>query len=142
MRLSAPQALARLAASDHGYLSTVDPQRGVNTVPVVYVIDDTGHVGIPVDRVKPKAPGRLARERNLETDPRAVLLADHWDRDDWSALWWVKAELRCEPDDQDRAAALSALLAGRYPQYRQEQTIARVLQLRIVRVTGWAATSA
>ena len=38
----------------------------------------------------------------------------------------------------DRAAALAARLAGRYPQYR-DQPFARVLVLRVVGVTGWAA---
>ena len=111
MRLDHDSALRLLAESDHGVLSTVHPDRGVDAVPAVYVIDD-GYVGVPVDRVKPKASTRLQRERNLEADPRATMLVDHWDRDDWTRLWWVRAELRWEvsPGDQ-REAALAALLA-------------------------------
>jgi len=105
-------------------------------VPVVYVVDDDGYVGVPVDRVKPKASSRLQRERNLEADPRGTLLIEHWDRDDWSRLWWVRAELRFQ--DDGRAAALAALLAERVPQYR-DQPFDRVLVLRIVGITGWAA---
>jgi hypothetical protein len=93
---------------------------------------------VPVDRVKPKASSRLQRERNLEADPRGTLLVDRWDRDDWSQLWWVRAELRWQGDAAARAAALAAQLAERYPQYR-DQPFARVLVLRIVGVTGWAA---
>ena len=70
MRLDHDSALRLLAESDHGVLSTVHPDRGVDAVPAVYVIDD-GYVGVPVDRVKPKASTRLQRERNLEADPRA-----------------------------------------------------------------------
>jgi PPOX class probable F420-dependent enzyme len=135
MRLEEHEARARLAAHDHGVLCTVHAERGVDAVPVVYAIDD-GNVGVPVDRVKPKASTRLQRERNLEADPRATLLIDHWDRD-WSRLWWVRVSLRFE-DDAGRQAALAARLAGRYPQYR-DQPFARVLVLRIVAVTGWAA---
>ena len=135
MRLTATQARALLAAHDHGILCTVHGERGVDAVPVVYVVDDDGYVGAPVDRVKPKTSSRLQRERNLEADPRAALLVEHWDRDDWSRLWWVRAELRFEGDT---APALAALLAERFAQYR-DQPFDRVLLLRIVGITGWAA---
>jgi PPOX class probable F420-dependent enzyme len=138
MRLGADEARARLAAHDHGVLSTVHAERGVDAVPVVYAVDDDGYVGVPVDRVKPKASSRLQRERNLEADPRAALLVEHWERDDWSQLWWVRAELRFQDDAADREAALATRLAERYPQYR-DQPFERVLVLRIVGVTGWAA---
>ena len=137
MRLADDEARARLAAHDHGILCTVHPERGVDAVPVAYAVDDDGYVGVPIDRVKPKASSRLQRERNLEADPRATLLVDQWDRDDWSRLWWVRAELRSEAAD-GRAAALAALLGERYPQYR-DQPFDRVLVLRIVGLTGWAA---
>jgi PPOX class probable F420-dependent enzyme len=134
MRLDEEDARARLTAHDHGVLCTVHAERGVDAVPVVYAVDG-GCVGVPVDRVKPKASLRLQRERNLEADPRATLLIDHWDRDDWSRLWWVRAELRFQDGDEE---ALAARLAERYPRYR-DRPFARVLVLRIVGVTGWAA---
>lgn len=141
MRLAEDEARSRLAALDHGILCTVHADRGVDAVPVTYVVDDDGYVGVPVDRVKPKASSRLQRERNLEADPRATLLVEHWDRDDWSRLWWVRAELRWADDAAaDRTAALAAGLARRYPQYR-DQPFERMLVLRIVGVAGWAAAS-
>src|SRR6201994_4699125 len=110
MRLAEDEARARLAAHDHGVLCTVHAERGVDAVPVVYALDDDGYVGVPVDRVKPKASSRLQRERNLEADPRATLLVEHWDRRDWSRLWWVRAELRWQgAGTTDRAAALAVL---------------------------------
>ena len=138
MRLAEDEARARLAAHDHGILCTVHAERGVDAVPVVYVVDDGDYVGVPVDLVKPKASSRLQRERNLETDPRGTLLVEHWDRHDWSQLWWVRAELRWQGDAAGRATELAAQLAKRYPQYR-DQPFARVLVLRVVGVTGWAA---
>lgn len=139
MRLTEDEARARLAAHDHGILCTVHVERGVDAVPVVFAVDEDGDVGIPIDRVKPKAAGRLQRERNLEADPRATLLVEHWDPDDWSRLWWVRAELRWRHDvDRDRAESLAERLAQRYPQYRR-QPFARVLVLRTVGVSGWAA---
>jgi hypothetical protein len=139
MRLADHEAQARLAAHDHGILCTLHARRGVDAVPVVYVADEDGYAGVPVDRVKPKASLRLQRERNLEADPRATLLVEHWDRADWSRLWWVRAELRWEREAASRARTLAARLAGRYPQYR-DQPFARVLVFRIVGVAGWAAS--
>jgi Pyridoxamine 5'-phosphate oxidase len=139
MRLTAGEARARLAAHDHGVLCTVHPERGVDAVPVVYVVDEDGIVGVPVDRVKPKSSSRLQRERNLEADPRAALLVEHWDRDDWSRLWWVRAELRWQGDASvARVADLGARLALAYPQYH-DQPFTRVLVFRVVALSGWAA---
>jgi PPOX class probable F420-dependent enzyme len=139
MRLPEDESRARLAAHDHGILCTVHAARGVDAVPVAYAVDDDGHVAVPVDRVKPKASSRLQRERNLEADPRATLLVEHWDRDDWSRLWWVRAELRWQGGvGAGLVADLAALLAGRYPQYR-DQPFARLLVLSIVGVVGWSA---
>src|SRR3954471_16286852 len=139
MRLAEDEARARLVRHDHGILCTVHAERGVDAVPVVYAVDADGYVGVPIDRVKPKASSRLQRERNLEADPRATLLVEHWDRDDWSRLWWVRAELRPVADPPPpRVADLAARLGGRYPQYR-DQPFTTVLVLRIVRMTGWAA---
>ena len=139
MRLAEHEARARLGSHDHGILCTVHAERGVDAVPVAYAMDDGGYLGVPVDLVKPKASLRLQRERNLEADPRATLLAEHWDRGDWSRLWWVRAELRWQPGPAaSRVAALAGRLAARYPQY-QDQPFARVLVLQIVGVTGWAA---
>lgn len=137
MQLTAAEALDRLATHDHAVLCTVHPERGADAVPVAYaVVGD--RVAIPVDTVKPKAALRLQRERNLEADPRATLLAEHWDRDDWSRLWWVRATLRWEtrPDDA-LVAVLSRELAERYPQYADEP-FARLIVLRIESITGWS----
>ena len=139
MKLAEDEAWARLAAHDHGVLCTVHYERGVDAVPVAYVVDDDGYVGVPVDLVKPKESLRLQRERNLEEDPRATLLVEHWDAEDWSTLWWVRAELRWQSHaDAGRVATLGALLADRYPQYR-DQPFARILVLRIVGANGWSA---
>jgi hypothetical protein len=138
MRLDGVASRALLAMHDHAVLCTLHAERGVDAVPVAYALDADGYVGIPVDLVKPKASTRLQRERNLEADPRATLLIEQWSADDWSQLWWVRAELQWQGDDADRAASLAALLADKYPQYR-DQPFARVLVLRVVALTGWSA---
>ncbi len=138
MRLSPAEARARLAGHDHGILCTLHPDRGVDAVPVVYAANANGHVGVPIDRVKPKSSSRLQRERNLEADPRATLLVEHWDRADWSRLWWVRAELRWQADAPEQSIDLATRLARAYPQYR-DQPFTRVLVFRVVGVSGWSA---
>jgi len=143
MNLSSEASHERLAAHEHGVLATLHAIRGADLVPVVYTVADL-HVGIPVDVVKPKASTRLRRERNLEADPRATLLVEHWDRDDWSALWWVRANLRRLPDDvatmpSGLGARMADQLAERHVQYR-DHPFARLLVFRIEAVTGWAAS--
>jgi hypothetical protein len=139
MRLAEREARARLESHDHGILCTVHAERGVDAVPVVYAVDEDGYVGVPIDLVKPKASLRLQRERNLEADPRAALLIEHWDRSDWSRLWWVRAELRWPGDTAaSRAGVLADRLARRYPQYH-DQPFARILVLHITGIVGWAA---
>lgn len=141
MNLSEHDARARLAGHDHGVLCTVHADRGVDAVPVAYAVGPDGHLGVPVDVVKPKSSTRLQRERNLETDPRATLLVEHWDADDWLRLWWVRAGLRWEPDAPRTAHdLLAAALAARYPQYR-ERPFARILVFRIVALSGWAGAA-
>lgn len=166
-------AFARLVAHDHGVLCTLHPDRGVDAVPVVYAVAGQGPdaqdsaganvnegvvesasvpglgvVGVPVDRVKPKASLRLQRERNLEADPRATLLIDHWDPHDWTRLWWVRAELRWVghlPSDDTRVEQLAARLTERYPPYRDradgDPPFARVLVFDVVGLTSWSAST-
>jgi PPOX class probable F420-dependent enzyme len=139
VRLDEHEAMTRLTAHDHGILCTVHQQRGVDAVPVAFAVDADDFVGVPVDLVKPKASLRLQRERNLEADPRATLLIEHWNAVDWSRLWWVRAELRWEAHaNLERVETLTALLAARYPQYR-DHPFERVLVLRVLAVTGWSA---
>ena len=140
MKLSEVEARARLAAHHHGVFCSLHPERGVDAVPCIYAVDEAGHVGVPVDRVKPKASMRLQRERNLEADPRGTLLVEHWDEDDWTRLWWVRAQLLVERDPADAVVAdLADRLAGAYAQYR-DKPFESVMVLRVVGVTGWAAT--
>ena len=140
MKLSSDEARVRLAANVHGVLATLHPKRGPDPQPVVYAVSDDGYLGVPIDKVKPKASSRLQREDNLEADPRGSLLIEHWDTNDWSQLWWVRADLE---HVQDPPALLTGDLAERLartvPQYA-DQPFHRVLVCRIVAVTGWSAS--
>jgi hypothetical protein len=139
MKLAGDEAATRLAAHDHAVFCTVHARRGVDAVPVAFALDEDGFVGVPIDLVKPKSSLRLQRERNLEADPRATLLAERWDQRDWSRLWWVRAHLLWQPrPDPGRIETLEDSLTARYPQYRG-RPFARLIVLRVVEVSGWSA---
>ena len=140
MKLSSEQARSRLAANVHGVLATLHPTRGPDPQPVVYAVSDDGHVGVPIDKVKPKASSRLQREDNLEADPRGALLIEHWDTEDWSRLWWVRADLEHVNDPPTQLLDdLADRLAATVRQYA-DKPFHRVLVCRIVNVTGWSAS--
>lgn len=75
-----------------------------------------------------------------DPDPRASLLAQCWDRDDWSRLWWVRAELRWQGLDHEVEDELAGLLARRYSQYA-DQPFSHVLVFAIDSISGWSASA-
>lgn len=138
MHLSEGEARRRAREADHGVLSTIHPSRGVDAVPTCFVI--AGDViAIPVDTVKAKSSPDLQRIRNLEADPRASLLCEHWDPADWTGLWWVRLTLTRTDERPEVVAGLTARLRGKYPQYTAAP-FAAILTLRIGEVAGWSAT--
>jgi hypothetical protein len=142
MRLTSEEATVRLEAEAHGVLCTLHPERGPDPQPVVYAVSADGHVGVPIDRVKPKSSSRLQREDNLAADPRGSLLIEHWETEDWSRLWWVRARLEHVADPPEALTdELADRLAETVPQYA-DKPFHRVLVCRIVDVTGWAASDA
>ena len=131
MRLNAEECWVRLGDAGHGVLATVHPDRGVDAVPVVYVVAG-GDVILPIDSVKAKTTTRLQRLANLEVDPRCVLLVEHFDPD-WSKLWWVRVHGTAAPTDE-----LFQELE-RFEQYRQPGSVIGAVRLRPSEVTGWHA---
>jgi PPOX class probable F420-dependent enzyme len=118
-------------------LATVTPSGAPHLVPVCFVLeDDTAYSA--VDR-KPKRTPQLQRLANTAAEPRVCLLADHYE-EDWSRLWWVRADGRAatlEPGpDAERAVDL---LAEKYEQYRRTRPPGPVLRIRIDRWRGWSA---
>jgi PPOX class probable F420-dependent enzyme len=138
VHLDHDEAVRRAIAADHGVLATVDRNHGPSLVPACYAIDGD-RLAIPIDSVKPKGSTALGRVRNLERDPRASLLIEHWDATDWSKLWWVHILLvRTVDEPAERVARLVRGLTERYPQYRDAPFV-DVLTFRIEKIGGWEA---
>ena len=137
--MDAAAARSRFAAARAARLATVGADGRPHLVPIVFAVDgDTLYTA--VDDVKPKATQRLRRLRNIAANPAVALLADHYD-DDWSALWWVRADGTArvlDPADAEAGRA-RALLAERYEQYRAAPPPGPVIAVAVERWTGWAA---
>jgi PPOX class probable F420-dependent enzyme len=125
----------RLRATDHGVLGTVHAARGVDAVPVVFVVDGDQLV-LPIDTVKAKRSPLLQRLRNLDHDGRAVLLVDHYD-DDWSQLWWVRVHGQAR--EADPTDIQLAELARTFPAYAASGSVTSVIVLTPSELTGWTA---
>ncbi|HXG26879.1 MAG TPA: hypothetical protein VNL94_08535 [Candidatus Binatia bacterium] len=138
MRLEPEEALRRAAMADHGILATLHESRGADLVPACFVIDGDW-LAIPIDDVKPKSTTRLGRLRNLERDPRATLLVERWDREDWGRLWWVRLSLRRAEAPVELLPRLERGLRARYPQYASAAFV-ELLAFRIEDVQGWSAS--
>jgi len=128
---------ARLTAARVARLATIDPGGRPHLVPIVFAVEgDTLYSA--VDH-KPKRSRTLRRIENARARPDVTILVDHYE-DDWSRLWWIRLRGRARvlDDGAERERAL-ALLAEKYPQYRDEPPDGPVLAVDITEVRDWAA---
>lgn len=115
-------------------LATVDPSGAPHLVPIVFAV--TGDVIHSAVDAKPKRTRHLRRLANIAANPRVSVLADHYE-DDWSRLWWVRADGVARVLD-DSPAGLAALVA-RYPQYRASPPAGPFLEITVDRWSAWSA---
>jgi PPOX class probable F420-dependent enzyme len=89
-----------------------------------------------VDR-KPKRSTTLRRIENARERPDVTVLVDHYE-DDWSRLWWIRLRGRARVlDSGDERERALALLAEKYPQYRNEPPVGPVLAVDVTDVREW-----
>jgi PPOX class probable F420-dependent enzyme len=134
--MDADEARRRFTAARVARLATAGADGRPHLVPVCFAVDgDT--IYSAVDEIKPKATMRLRRLANVAENPSVSLLVDHYD-DDWSALWWVRADGRARV--LEAAPDAVALLVARYSQYRDAPPGGPVLSVDVERWTGWSAS--
>ena len=131
---------ARFETARVARLGTVAPDGGPHLVPVVFVLaPDRDVVWTAVD-AKPKSTRSLRRLANIAANPRVSLLVDHYD-EDWTRLWWIRADGHAETmvhSDPEASAALDAL-AAKYPQYSDDRPGGPVIRIEIHTWRAWAA---
>src|SRR4051794_40580606 len=129
------QARTLFAASRVAHLATVDDGARPHLVPICFAVE--GDRVLSAIDGKPKRTTDLRRLRNIVANPSVCLMTDHYD-DDWSALWWVRADgtARVLPHPPEDAIAA---LAARYPRYRREPPSGPVIEVTVTRWSGWSA---
>jgi PPOX class probable F420-dependent enzyme len=126
-------ARQRFADARVARLATVRPDRRPRLVPVVFAV--TGdRILTTVDR-KPKSTTALGRLADVAANPAVSLLVDEY-RDDWTQLWWARADGVAWVTDA--TADLLAPLATRYAQYHQDPPPGPVLVIEVARWVGWS----
>ena len=136
MNLSAAEAHERFAASPIARLATADAAGVPHVVPVTFAVDGDV-VYFAVDH-KPKRSTNLRRLRNIAENPAVAVIVDQY-ADDWSTLWWARADGRAEiwDDGDDRLKAV-ALLQRKYRQYEETPPHGPVVAIHVAAWTGWA----
>lgn len=136
MRLTEDAARERLASVPVVRMATTDATGRPHLVVTAFAVQGD-RIFTAVD-AKPKTTRDLKRLRNIRADPRVAVLADHYE-DDWSRLWWVRADATAEIiEDPSAMAGPIALLRERYRQYRESPPEGPVIAITVERWTGWA----
>ncbi|PRY14491.1 TIGR03668 family PPOX class F420-dependent oxidoreductase [Kineococcus rhizosphaerae] len=135
MNLDPQRARELFAASRVARLATAGADAVPHLVPVTFALTDDDRVVVAVD-AKPKRSAVLRRTRNVRENPPVALLADHYD-EDWSRLWWVRADGVGRVVDAAAVPAEVDLLVARYPQLSGARPAADVLVVGVRRWSGW-----
>jgi PPOX class probable F420-dependent enzyme len=124
------EARRRFATGRVARLATVGP----HLVPVTFAVDGDS-IFTAVDH-KPKRTTALKRLANIERDPHVSLLVDEYS-EDWSALWWARADGTAVVHQDGHARAVE-LLRERYEQYVAQPPAGPVIEVSVARWSGWS----
>jgi PPOX class probable F420-dependent enzyme len=117
-------------------LATCDAKGQPHLVPITFAVAEDLILTAVDD--KPKRTTRLRRLRNIAANPRVGVLADHYE-DDWSKLWWVRADGTADVVEPEAPAhpGTVARLVQRYEQYRERPPEGPAIAITVSRWSGW-----
>jgi PPOX class probable F420-dependent enzyme len=130
------QARERFAGARVAHLATADNTGRPHIVPFVHVvIADVIYFAIDS---KPKGNRQLRRLDNIASNPRVSALADHY-TDDWTHLWWARADgiAHIIANDSEVTTRVLTALAHRYPSYQQLPPPGPVIAIHVTGWSGW-----
>ena len=106
-------------------------------VPVVFAVShDVIYTAVDAKR---KSTQRLRRMANIEANPAVSLIVDHYD-DDWSQLWWVRADGLAQIHYSGEEMATGYFeLRRKYVQYQRIALDGPVITVTVARWSGWQA---
>lgn len=133
--MAGSEARARFEGAHVARLATVTPQGSPHVVPIVFAVrDDVIYTAVDG---KPKSTRQLRRLANIAAQPAVSILVDVYD-DDWSLLWWVRADGSAvvHHTGPQLMSGLDALRA-KYPQYQRIALPGPVIAVTISKWTAW-----
>jgi PPOX class probable F420-dependent enzyme len=128
------EARRRFAAARVAHLATAGLTGQPHIVPVTFAVEGD-FVYTAVDH-KPKRTTALKRLANIRQNPRVALLVDEYS-DDWTRLWWARADGAASVRERDDRAV--ELLVARYEQYGAQPPEGPVVVVAVDRWSGWVA---
>ena len=135
---------AAFATAPVAVLGTANAQGSVHLVPVVFALDgldgpdEQPMVYTAVD-AKRKSTHRLRRLANIAANPRVSLLVHGYD-EDWSQLWWVRADgLATVYESGEEMATGYGLLRRKYSQYERTALDGPVVTIAVAHWSSWQA---
>ena len=136
MRYSAEKSRSLALAQRVGRLATVSEADGPHLVPVTFAVSG-GLVVIGIDE-KPKSTVDLKRLRNIRSDRRVAICWDLYD-EDWSRLWWVRADgVAAVAEDGWSWARAWEALNDKYEQYGHAAHPGPIITVEVTKWSGWA----
>jgi PPOX class probable F420-dependent enzyme len=134
MRTNPQDARSALERARVATLATASRAARPHLVPITFAARDDLIV-TAIDH-KPKSSRNLRRLRNIAENPNVAVLADQYD-DDWSRLWWARADGMAEVTEAANRPDLVAALTEKYAQYRQHPPEDLLIVIRVHRWSGW-----
>jgi PPOX class probable F420-dependent enzyme len=130
----------RFTQSPVARLATITTDGIPHLVPVVFAVGgDSNDVVYTAVDAKPKTTQRLRRLANIENNPQASLLVDHY-ADDWTQLWWVRVDGVAAIHRDDEAMRTGyRLLRAKYAQYQSVPLNGPVIAVTVRRWSSWHA---
>ena len=129
-----------MATARVGRLASIDPNGRPHVVPICFAVSGTRVVSV-IDQ-KPKRTVQVRRLENVRRNPDVQLVVDHYDDDDWSALWWVRISGRGRVVDGGATREeVIDLLSRKYRQYREHRPTGPALVIDIAQISSWQATN-
>lgn len=114
-------------------LATVSGDGSPHLVPITYALVGSRLVSA-VDH-KPKSTTALRRLDNIAVNPFVSVLVDEYS-EDWTALWWARADGWATIHESWDLAGLIA----RYPQYQKAAPDGPVIVIEVDHWAGWSAS--
>lgn len=137
MRLNPQTARDRFMAERVARLATVYPDLRPHLVPIVFAVaDDTIYTAVDA---KPKTTTALRRLANIAANPAVTVLADRY-HDDWTQLWWTRADGVARLAGNSEAERALHLLTARYPVYRTQPPPGPVIAIDVTSWSGWTSS--